>query len=229
MPRQCTAADANRMLRENDAGVDEMLRAAPDDVDPKLAARALLGFLEDSVWWFARSYDRLPRAVIRTTLEELAKRSELAWGVFVRVHVGDVDDSKLQGAWAKAVKAVLDLNNSLRFGSMEHRAKIEGVARDPRSVEAARAAAASRSEDVPDDILAVLLVDGADASLDALLPSLERALATRDGEPDAKRDRILRWLQGPPAAREPAERTPKPALERKKATAKARRRPAKRS
>ena len=183
MPRTWTTADANRLLREGGEDLAEMLRAPPVDIDPRLAADALVQLLDESVWSFARSYGRLPRPVVKATLEVLATRSD-AGGIFIRAYVGAPEDDELGATWAAALQAVRDLNNVVRFGSAKHRAKIEGVASDPRGLEAARAAAASRASDVPDDILGVLVVDGSDTSLDALLPSLDRALAVGDGALD---------------------------------------------
>lgn len=160
-----------------------MLMDPPPDVDPRSAAKALVVFLEESAWSFGRSFKRLPAPVIRATLGVLA-RSKSPWATFLRAHVGHSGDGELVAAWNDALAAMRDLNIIVRFGSTKHREKIEGVAQDERSVEAARAVAASRSKAVPRNLLAVLLVDGSEASIDALLPTLDRASTERDRELD---------------------------------------------
>lgn len=180
--------EAERRLRE---GADaETLKRLPPDVDHLLVVPTVIEILERSCWGFGRSCQRLPPIVVEAVLDELAGRPDLSWGTFLRAFVAEDEGRELQTTWKEALLAMLSLNTSYQFGSAKHKAKILSVAQDPRGLEAARAVAASAGVDqaVPRGMLSVLLLDGQEASLDALLPTLDRAMARKD----AGLDQLLR-------------------------------------
>ena len=68
--RTLSREKAEEILRNDEAGeLYEALRRLPDDVDPRLAANAVLSFLDrgKNVWWMGRHCQRLPAPVIRVS------------------------------------------------------------------------------------------------------------------------------------------------------------------
>jgi hypothetical protein len=178
MPRPWDVARAERALREGGGSLQEVLRALPnDETIADLAADRVVELCADIR--FTRTCRNLPPLVVERVLERFAVHRDRTWLTFIRAYVAGAED--LGAAWRDALEAVADLNTSYSIGSAKHRAKLEKLAADPRSIEAARAAAASRSSDVPWSILELLARDGEEGSLDALLPTLDRGLTTRDG------------------------------------------------
>jgi hypothetical protein len=74
------------------------------------------------------------------------------------------------------VNALKVFESQYAWGSKEKASRLRDVQSDARLVEASRAAAVG-SESVPLELLAVLSLDGSEASADALLPHVERALS----------------------------------------------------
>ncbi|MCA9587121.1 MAG: hypothetical protein KC657_17455 [Myxococcales bacterium] len=186
MAKRWTVAEAEAVLRGGEGDRGAVLRALPAGVDVPLVARVVVDLLDDNAWYCGRSCRALPAPFIRATLAALAERPELVWGTFVRAHVDGRRD--IQEAWAEALEAVLDLNTTYAFGSKPQRAKLAKIASDPRGLAACRAAAASRSAEVPWTVLGVLVVDGHEASLDALIPTIGRAIADEDRSLDLLED-----------------------------------------
>ncbi|HEY1552214.1 MAG TPA: hypothetical protein VGG28_30515 [Kofleriaceae bacterium] len=119
--------------------------------------------------------------------EQLARDSRAARDVLLKLAVpADLDDAALMEHWQRAIDALRGLDLGYAWGSKQRRARFRELAAD-REMLAAIQGAAALSDDVPLDMLAVLVADGSDASIDALIPHLGGALATGD-------DRI-NWLR----------------------------------
>lgn len=144
--------------------------------------------LEWSWYRFARSTEALDAAVVRALLGDLegwardsaktARDTERrkAASIFLRAAVDDATEVTLLATWRAAVNALKVFESQYAWGSKEKAAKLSAVGAQARLVEASRAAAVG-STVVPLELLAVLAIDGSEASADALLPHVERAFA----------------------------------------------------
>lgn len=142
-------------------------------------------------WALARYEKKLRPALVREALDAPGCAQHLAW-VFLHEYIRPLrplDDAALSDVWGAALKKLGDLHTSYGWGSKQHRAKMDGVAADPRGLAAVQAAVASYPE-APLDFLAVLVVDSSEASFDAFLPHFERATRER-----GKSLEILQWLR----------------------------------
>ncbi|MFP2906156.1 hypothetical protein ACLESD_14045 [Pyxidicoccus sp. 3LFB2] len=164
----------------------DALKALPDDVDPALAARAALSLIGDShhsTWLFARTCRRLPVPVIHAVLD-LLESQRRPHAFFLREYVRrDLGADALAAEWAEALQALLDLETTYAWGSKQKRAKFQALAEAPRVLQALQTAAVA-CEAVSLDLLAVLASDASEASLDALIPHVERAVRQQDWELD---------------------------------------------
>lgn len=154
------------------------------DVDVTTA----LQLLEWSWYRFARSTEALEAVVVRAILGELEGWSvqgpinprdverRKAASIFLRAAVDDASDETLLTTWRSAVNALKVFESQYAWGSKEKASRLKDVQGEARLVEASRAAAVG-SQVVPLELLAVLALDGSDASADALLPHVERALS----------------------------------------------------
>ncbi len=95
--------------------------------------------------------------------------------VFLRAAIDDTTDEALTRTWRPAVIALKAFESQYAWGSNEKRARLADVQADARLLEACRAAVVGCTQ-VPLELLAVLALDGTEASADALLPHVERAL-----------------------------------------------------
>lgn len=143
--------------------------------------------LEWSWYRFARSTEALEVVVVRAILGELEEWAHAAptnprdverrkaASIFLRAAVDDASDETLLTTWRAAVNALKVFESQYAWGSKEKASRLRDVQGDARLVEASRAAAVG-SQVVPLELLAVLALDGSEASADALLPHVERAL-----------------------------------------------------
>lgn len=81
--------------------------------------------------------------------------------------------------WVESLDALRAFGTSYPWSSKQRRAKLQKVANDPRLLAGVQAVAAT-CEAVTLDWLAVLAIDGSDASVDALLPHVHRATSHPD-------------------------------------------------
>jgi len=144
--------------------------------------------LERSWYRFARSIEALDAVVVRAVLGELEgwaaqgpidprdTERRRAASIFLRAAVDDASDDTLLVTWRQAVNALKVFESQYAWGSKEKASRLRDVQGDARLVEASRAAAVG-SQVVPLELLAVLALDGSEASADALLPHVERALS----------------------------------------------------
>ncbi|HEY1552213.1 MAG TPA: hypothetical protein VGG28_30510 [Kofleriaceae bacterium] len=140
--------------------------------------------LKTDSYWTRRHSAQITPAFVR---ELLARESRAARHMMLRLAVPlDVDDAALMQRWRRAAEALRGLDLTYAWGSKQRRARFRELAAD-REMLAAIQGAAGLGDDVPLDMLAVLVADGSDASIDALIPHLGPALDTAD-------DR-LEWLR----------------------------------
>jgi hypothetical protein len=185
MPKTLTVAEARAALSsfETIPQLRAVLRALPRELDPRIAARAVLPMLDDeygSASLLARTAVPLEPRVIRAVLQLLEKRSKNVPRVFLREAV-DVaaPDAQLQRAWGNAIKALRLFESSGAWGDRQTTLQLRRVAADQALVRGAGAAAiATRSP--RRHLLAVLAIDGSEASIDALIAHASRKSLKRE-------------------------------------------------
>jgi hypothetical protein len=190
MPKRLTPSELDAALRapyhDRSPRILDALKALPEDVDPVLAARAAVSLIGDGyhpAWLFAKTCRRLPVPVIRAVLAELAAdRKPLLF--FLREYVRtELDGDALSAEWDAAMQVLLDLQTTYAWGSKQKRAKFKALAEDARVLQSLQTAAVA-CESVSLDVLAVLAADASDASVDALIPHVERAVSQKDWKLD---------------------------------------------
>jgi hypothetical protein len=157
--------------------VGDVPKRLPDDVDPALVAEVVRPSLESSPSMFARGAKELPPAVIRHLVETTPASSAATLFLHDALPL-DLDDAALATRWREALTTLIGLDTSYEWGSKQKRAKLRELARGPflRSIQAAVVGSAAP----PLDWLDVLAAGGSEASADALLPHVHRAM-TVDG------------------------------------------------
>ncbi len=155
-----------------------------DDERARIDALLELGI---GSWAFHRRAKREPAPVVRGLLAA-SSHDDHAAAVFLKALVDpQLDDAALEARWTRAVRALADLDTSYGWGSKKRAAKLTGVAEDP-DVLAAVQAACARASAASIDFLGVLAIDASEASVDALLPHVDRARV----QGDALLDRLAR-------------------------------------
>jgi hypothetical protein len=133
---------------------------------------------------FSKSCENLDEARARGVLEALKKNLD-AGVVFIATAI---DEANFLDSWKAALVGLKRLDSLANFGSAEKRKQLESIAQNPRLVSAAQAAAVFDQRTVAKlELLAVLMLDGSEASMDALIPSVELALKS-----DATRFKALK-------------------------------------
>ncbi len=147
------------------------------DVDVAVA----LELLSWSWYRFARSTEKLAVSEIRAVLEALEATDERpVAGVFLRSAVDASSDALLAKTWAAAVNAMKVFESQYAWGSKPKREKLTAISKSPVLLAATQAAVVrAASLPVRDELLAVLVLDAREASLDALMPHFEAAMADR--------------------------------------------------
>lgn len=84
------------------------------------------------------------------------------------------DEAAPRASWKFAVNALKTIEAQGSWGSKVKRTRLTAVAREPRVLAGAQAAAVGAAR-VPAEYLAVLAIDGSDASIDALIPHFDAA------------------------------------------------------
>ncbi len=150
-------------------------------------AKTLIELLQrDGVFWAKFAYDckAADEAEIRKVLANVERASKkrqpahsglLSAATYLKAMVGDATGPELVRCWQKAMTG-LDGIQAYQYASRKQKAaKLASLARDGQFVAAWQAAAVG-ADWLPLDVLSLLLVDATDASIDALLPHVERAL-----------------------------------------------------
>ncbi|AKQ65377.1 hypothetical protein A176_002289 [Myxococcus hansupus] len=207
MPQRRTVADVESILRsptqKNWEQFTQALKALPSGVDPELAAQAALSLIprpRPSLWSFGRKCQHLPAPVIRVLLRRLEADSE-PYAYFLREAVPvEAPDEAVQAAWTDALLGLLDLDTTYGWGSKQRKAKFQALANNPVLLQAIQTAVVA-CEQVSLDMLAVLTVDASDASVDALIPHVERAVQSQGMELDRLED-LRKHARATPAMNE---------------------------
>jgi len=154
-------------LREQ---IHAAIRKLPATVDAELAADVALEILVDSAWAFSRDCKRLPPAVMRELLQRKATDST---HIYLTLAVDpDASDAQLAKSWSRAIQGLADLEIINSWHSKQKKEKFQALAHDHHLLPAIQGAAAN-GENVSNNMLAVLVADGSDESMDALIPHLE--------------------------------------------------------
>lgn len=139
--------------------VDEL-----EDVWPLLARRR--------IFQFANATQTASDALIKLLLKKMQEeKPNDAVSLFLR---SAVDERALRESWRVAITTLKAIGAYYSWGSKPKRDRLNAAAKQPRLVSAFQAAAVG-AEDVPVDYLAVLVIDGSDASIDALIPHFDAA------------------------------------------------------
>lgn len=118
-----------------------------------------------------------PEPGTKTEAERLHPRRAGRWrtaAVFMLAATEGAGE-QLPEAWSDAVGALKVFESQYAWGSKQKASRLMDVRSNPLLVQAAQAAAVGSSA-VPLELLAVLAMEGSEASADALLPHVERAL-----------------------------------------------------
>lgn len=183
MARSEHDADLAKFIAGEAVNIGKTLRSLRAPFDLALAV-AVVTKLLDHPFWFGTSCRRLPVAVIRRVL---AANVPGPTHLFLRLAVpADAKGPQLVRTWQRAVSAVHELVDTTHaWDSEPRRMQLAALAREPQLLHAIQGVVAN----LPDaslDMLAVLVADGSDASVDALIPHLDPAL----GERDARLERL---------------------------------------
>ncbi|MDP1829152.1 MAG: hypothetical protein Q8L48_38165 [Archangium sp.] len=139
------------------------------DVDVKTALE-LFGW---NAYRFARSTEALPAATITRILAALVRTKKKDPSVlFLQAAF---DPAAPETSWRAAVGALKNFESDYAWGSAPKRQRLTAIAQDPRLLAATQLATVG-AERVRDEYLAVLVIDGSETSLDALLPHFSRAM-----------------------------------------------------
>lgn len=211
-----TRIDHHEVLRryrdEARGDVGPAMRSLPSTIDVGLAADVVVKLM-GRVRSIVPQCNAVPARVIRAVLE---REVDGATHLFLRLAVPlELEDGALQGAWQRALEALLDLDSASAWGSKQRRAKIASLARDAVMLPAIQGTVAHAAQ-VPLDMLAVLAADGGAASYDALVTHIDAAFASGDTRLDMLRrlkthatstpelDRLFAEIDGALAARNDA-------------------------
>ncbi len=135
-------------------------------------------WLLDNPYQFAGTFASLQAQAIREVLPRLPD-SRAPYVVFLKAAVdAGLSDARLEKAWREALQGVLDLNVSYPLGSPKRRAKMAGLISNPVLLHATQAAVVV-AEKAERPMLELLVADGTDGSVDALMPFFARATAEK--------------------------------------------------
>jgi hypothetical protein len=148
---------------------------------PLITVDLALGRLEHGSYWIVGNRAAITPAFVR---ELLGRDSALPRHTMLKLAVPlDCSDDDLMQRWTWAADALRGLDLTYAWGSKALRARVRELARDP-GILAAIQGVVGLTESPPATMLAVLVADGGDASIDALIPHLGGALETRDSRLD---------------------------------------------
>lgn len=175
--RYFTREEAENLLKssQNEHELMEVLWRLPLDVDRRIVAKAALRLFvpeRRGSYNFARGAHSLPADVIPLVIKGLKKHRNHATALYV---VEAMRDSVRTEDWREALGALFDMErDNFSWGSKERRGWIQATAKNPRLLAAVQAAVVGGAEPHR-DMFGVLVADGSEASMDALLPHFARA------------------------------------------------------
>ncbi|HEX4454313.1 MAG TPA: hypothetical protein VH143_25795 [Kofleriaceae bacterium] len=146
--------------------------------------RALVA-LEHGSYWIVRNRAAITPAFVR---ELLTRDSNFARHMMLKLAVPlDCSDDELMQHWHRAAEASRGLDLTYGWGSKQRKERFRELAADHEMLAAIQGAVAMH-DSPPIDMLAVLVADGGDASIDALIPHLGGALESGDARVNWLRD-----------------------------------------
>lgn len=160
----------------------------------------LLNLFGRSHYSFVRATEVASEELITRLLERLEQEKPRDPGVLF-LHAA-WDEAAPRASWRAAVNALKAFGAFYTWGSKPKRERLTAIAKQPRLLAAVQTAAVGASE-VPDEYLAVLAIDGSDASLDALFPHFDAAMKDPTRLDALARlttfakQTFLEWLLGP--------------------------------
>jgi len=187
MAKPLSKERAESILRGDDmAAARKAVKRLPADIDPSLVCPDMISALSND-WSFARTYDAVPAVVIREFLRQIgpivadASRDDRYVALLISSVVSsdsnansDSNDETLTKAWQLALQTILDLNLSYGWGSKKRRERFVSIAQQSILLAAIRIVAVACKRPKL-DVLAVLVADGSDESIDALMPHFDAA------------------------------------------------------
>jgi hypothetical protein len=139
-----------------------------------LSARALL---EEKPADFAYEYAKADAKTVRSLRKQLAT-SKSAFAVFLRA----LGSAHVEHVWPRAMQAITHFTTPY---TLHYKKKwLAQLAEDRQLVEAIQAAAVG-GRNVPAEMIAVLAIEGSEASADAVMPYFAAAIETKDERLDA--------------------------------------------
>jgi hypothetical protein len=143
---------------------------------PITVDRALVA-LEHGSYWIVGNRATITPTFVR---ELLARDSNFARHMMLKLAVPlDCSDDELMQRWNRAAEASRGLDLTHAWGSKQRKERFRQLAAD-REMLAAIQGAVAMNDSPPIDMLAVLVADGSDGSIDALIPHLGGALESGD-------------------------------------------------
>lgn len=152
--------------------IQPVLRTLPADIDPALVVPVLDAHFESYAMRFLARAQLSPPMIGAFLAAERADPNHL----FMRLLLGE---APTLADWRRGIAALLGLGVTYAWGSRQRRQRFRELAGDADVLRALQGAVA-HSHDVSRNMLAVLVVDGSDASYDALIPHLDAALVDKD-------------------------------------------------
>lgn len=130
---------------------------------------------------FAHQCKELTAPQIRKTLaliERAAKKPTQALNCAALFLRASLDESSLESSWRAALSALDDIQK-YPFDATKRAKKLRDISRNPRVLLAWQTAAVG-AEFIPSAVMALLILDASEASLDALMPHFDRTLRDRE-------------------------------------------------
>jgi hypothetical protein len=182
-----TVYDANiqiaQHLSENKPGF-LLLNLVPENVDSEMAAQLLARDLETNAWRMCKHHENIPLSVIRRYLEMTADMREVVPVLAHSLVSLDLDSKSLRWQWKTFLATLQSLDTSSEWNSKSRKTKIASMASHAEVLGAIQAAV-SLGKPVKLDLLAVLVSDASEASLDSLMPHFHDSIVSRDARLDS--------------------------------------------
>lgn len=171
-------ADAKKalLLRDEFGTVDrrlfrEALQRLPPELDLGLVVEPVVRHLRGAHrWMFAHDCKRLPARGIRAVLGSLTQL-ERDEALFLRSAVDpSLSDAAVEREWQQALSALHELSTQYPWTSRQLRTALSSLAANSRIVGALQATVVGARSETELSMLAVLAIEGSEASVDALIP-----------------------------------------------------------
>lgn len=160
--RRLTKENARLALEDSNRWMEAM-RQLPDDVDAAIASGRVIELIDRGSYWLHRFGSDLPSRVIDATFETLRANPVGASKLML------LELSKHALPWEELTAILASLDRSYGWGSKQMKDIFRATAKRPEVLAAIQTAVVGDAR-APASMLAVLVTDGSEASIDALLP-----------------------------------------------------------